>query len=371
MIVGIPKEIKNLEHRVALTPAGANSLILAGHSVLIQADAGLKSGFTDNQYETVGAKVVEEARDIWESSELIVKVKEPLEEEFKYFREDLTIFTFLHLAGNSELTEALLKSKTTALAYETIRLEDGSLPLLTPMSEIAGKIAIQHGATYLESRYGGNGKLLEGVAGVPPAHVVILGAGVVGRSAVQRAIGSGARVTALDINTEQLRYLEETYSNKIETLYSSDYNLMKILPETDLLVAAVLVPGSKAPRLVSEEMIKLMKPGSVVVDIAIDQGGCVETIDRATDHENPVFIKHGVVHSATSNIPSSVCQTATSALSNASIGYVVNIANRGWKEFARDSSAFKASINTYQGHITCSALAESLNLEYKDIDSLI
>lgn len=371
MIIGIPKEIKNLEYRVALTPAGADSLIKSGHTVLLQAGAGVKSGFLDEDYERVGVDIKTEAEDIWEPADLIVKVKEPLEEEFRFFKKDLMIFTFFHLAGNEKLTQALLEAKTMALAYENIRLENGILPILTPMSEIAGRLAIQQGARYLESPYGGSGKLLEGAPGVPPAHVVVVGAGVVGKSAVARALGSGARVTALDISTDQLRSLQESFPNQLETLYSNEYNLMKILKETDLLVAAVLIPGARAPKLISEEMIKAMPAGSVVVDVAIDQGGCVETIKEATTHEEPVFIKHGVVHSATANIPSSVCQTATAALSTVTIGYIARLANQGWKEFAENSPAFKGAISTYRGHITCQQLAGSLDLEFTNIDDLI
>lgn len=371
MIIGIPKEIKNLEYRVALTPAGADSLIKSGHTILLEAGAGVKSGFLDENYERVGVEIKDQARDIWQAADLIVKVKEPLEEEYKYFRENLMIFTFFHLAGNEKLTQALLETKTIALAYENIRLENGILPILTPMSEIAGKLAIQQGARYLESSYGGSGKLLEGAPGVPPAHVVVVGAGVVGKSAVARALGSGARVTALDISTDQLRALQENHPNQLETLHSNEYNLMKILKETDLLIAAVLIPGARAPKIISEEMIKTMQDGSVVVDVAIDQGGCVETIKEPTTHENPVFIKHGVVHSAISNIPSSVCQTATAALSTVTIGYISRLAQQGWKEFAKNSSVFKGAISTYQGYVTCPQLAKSLDLEFTDIDNLI
>lgn len=370
MIIGIPKEIKELENRVSITPSGVNTLVNSGHIVYIEKDAGLKSGFPDNSYEKSGATILSSAKEVWEKSNLVLKVKEPLEEEFKYFRDDLTIFTYLHLASNMELTKALLESKTTAIAYETIALDNNTLPLLTPMSEIAGKVAVQHGATYLESHYGGKGKLLDGAPGVPPAHVVIVGGGIVGTAAIKRAIGLGARVTVLDINVDRLRYLGDLFYGKIETLLSNEYNIKNALKSADLVISAVLIPGSKAPKLIKEYMVKEMEEGSVIVDVAIDQGGCVETIDRPTTIENPVFIKHGVIHSAIANIPSSFCQTATSILANTSIPYVLKLANLGTLEAIKLSSPLKKGVNIYNGNITNIEVAKSLDLNnlYKNID---
>lgn len=369
MIIGIPKEIKTLENRVSITPSGVNTLVKNGHSVIIETNAGLKSGFSDDDYKNVGAKIHISPSSIWEEANLILKVKEPLEEEYKYFREDLIIFTFLHLAGNIELTKALLKAKTTAIAYETISV-NRMLPLLTPMSEIAGKLAVQHGSTYLQSNFGGNGKLLDGAPGVPPAHVVIVGAGVVGTAAIQRAVGSGARVTIIDINIDRLRYLNNIYRGKIETLHSNEYNISEALKEADLVISAVLIPGAKAPKLITEDMVKNMKNGSVIVDVAIDQGGCVETITKATTLDDPVFIKYGVVHSAIANIPSSVCQTATTVLSNSSIPYLLRLINNSFKD-ALEDEPLSLGVNTYKGKLVCKQVADSLDLEYTNIQTLI
>ncbi len=370
MIIGIPKEIKCLENRVSITPSGVNSLVNQGHRVIIQKDAGLNSGFTDCDYESVGAIIKNSPDSIWNEADLILKVKEPLKEEYKYFHEDLIIFTFLHLAGNLELTQALLEAKTTAIAYETIKVNN-TLPLLTPMSEIAGKLAVSHGSTYLQTNYGGSGKLLDGAPGVPPCHVVIVGGGVVGEASIKRAIGSSARVTVLDISVERLRDLSNRYLGKIETLYSNEYNLKKVLKDADLVIACVLIPGSKAPKIISEEMIKIMKPGSVIVDVAIDQGGCVETINESTTLDNPTFIKHGVVHSAVANIPSAVSQTATQVLCNSTGRYVLNIANLGFKDSIKVNPDLLSGVNTYKGYLVCSEVANSLDLEYTDIKKIL
>lgn len=289
MIVGVPKEIKAQENRVALTPAGVDALVRAGHKVLVETNAGAGAGFNDEEYRVLGAEIISEASQVWENSDMIIKVKEPLESEYKYFRPGLIIFTYLHLAAEPELTKALAESGSIAIAYETVQNSDRSLPLLTPMSEVAGRMAVQQGSIYLEKNRGGKGLLIDGVPGVPPAHVVVVGAGIVGTGAIRRAIGLGARVTVLDINVDRLRYLGEVFMGRIETLYSNNYNLTQAVKTADLVVGAVLIPGAKAPKLVTEEMVKLMEPGSVIVDVAIDQGGCVETIKQPTTHADPVL----------------------------------------------------------------------------------
>lgn len=290
MIVGVPKEIKEQENRVALTPAGVDALVRAGHRVLVETNAGIGAGFTDDEYSALGAEILPEASSIWEKSDMILKVKEPLKSEYKYFRKGLIIFTYLHLAAEEELTKALVESETIGIAYETVQNPDGSLPLLTPMSEVAGRMAVQQGAIYLEKTHGGKGLLIDGVPGVPPAHVVVVGAGIVGTGAIRRAIGLGSRVTVLDINVDRLRYLGEVFMGRIETLYSNNYNITQAVKSADLVIGAVLIPGAKTPKLITEEMVKQMEPGSVLVDVAIDQGGCIETT-YPTTHADPIFIK--------------------------------------------------------------------------------
>lgn len=371
MIIGVPKEIKEQESRIALTPAGADQLIRSGHKVLIENNAGLEAGFDNKSYEELGAKIVNNASDLWKEAEMILKVKEPLPSEYKFFREDLIIFTYLHLANEPELTKALKDSGTIALAYETVELSDRSLPLLTPMSEVAGRMAVQQGSIFLESTRGGKGKLIDGVPGVPPAHVVVVGAGLVGTGAIRRAIGLGARVTVLDINVDRLRYLGEVFMGQIETLYSNNYNMTEAIKTADLVVGAVLIPGSKAPKLVTEEMVKLMEPGSVIVDVAIDQGGCVETIDRPTTHENPTFIKHDVVHYAVANIPGAVAQTSTLALTNVTLPYISQVANKGWKQALRDNPALARGANVVEGKVVYKAVADTFDMDYVDIEDIL
>lgn len=371
MIIGIPKEIKSQESRVSLTPAGVDALKRAGHSILIETEAGIGSGFSNEEYKEFGAEILESAKDVWQKSDMILKVKEPLKEEYKYFREDLIIFTYLHLASEIELTKALLEAKTTAIAYETVQLSNRSLPLLTPMSEVAGRMAVQQGSIHLEKTRGGKGKLIDGVPGVPPAHVVVVGAGIVGTGAIRRAVGLGVRVTVLDIDINRLTYLGEVFMGKIETLYSNNYNMTKALETADLVVGAVLIPGSKAPKLITEEMVKKMQPGSVIVDVAIDQGGCVETIDGPTTHEDPTFIKHGVVHYAVANIPGAVPETSTLALTNVTLAYALRIANMGWKEAVKRDAALAKGVNTVDGFITYKAVAEAFDMDYKDLKDII
>ncbi|MEW8972600.1 MAG: alanine dehydrogenase [Tissierellaceae bacterium] len=371
MIIGIPKEIKPQENRVSLTPGGADVLIRAGHRVLVEKDAGIGSGFPDELYRKLGATIIDDPAKIWQQSDMILKVKEPLPSEYGYFREDLIIFTFLHLANEPELVKALKDSKTTALAYETVQLPNGVLPLLTPMSEIAGRMAVQQGSIYLEKLHGGKGILIDGVPGVPPAHIVVVGGGIVGTSAIRRAVGLGARVTVLDINIDRLRYLSEVFMSKVETLYSNNYNIMEAVKTADLVIGAVLIPGAKTSKIITEEMVKQMEPGSVIVDVTIDQGGCIETVDRPTTHENPVFVKHGVTHYAVANIPSVVPHTSTLALTNVTFPYVLQIANKGWKDALRDNPVLAKSGNVIDGKITYKAVADAFNMEYVNIEDIL
>lgn len=371
MIIGVPKEIKAQEDRISLTPAGVDAFKRAGHTILVEKNAGLGSGFTDEEYKEFGAQVGLDAKEVWDKADMILKVKEPLKEEYKYFREGLIIFTYLHLANEEELTKALVDSKTTAIAYETVQLANRSLPLLTPMSEVAGRMAVQQGAIYLEKTRGGKGKLIDGVPGVPPAHVVVVGAGIVGTGAIRRAVGLGARVTVLDIDINRLTYLGEVFMGKVETLYSNNYNMTKAIETADLVVGAVLIPGSKAPKLVSEEMVKKMEKGSVIVDVAIDQGGCIETIDHPTTHENPTFLKHDVVHYAVANIPGAVAQTSTLALTNVTLNYAMKIANMGWKEAVKRDEALAKGVNIAGGYVTYKAVAEAFDMEYKALEEII
>ena len=305
MIIGVPKEIKDNENRVAISPAGVDALVEAGHEVLIESGAGEGSGFPDEAFVEHGAKIARSAEDVWSSADMVLKVKEPQPSEYRFFREDLILFTYLHLAAEPELTRALMESKVTAIAYETIQLENGSLPLLTPMSEVAGRMSVQIGAQLLEKPKGGKGVLLGGVPGVLPGKVVIIGGGTVGTNAAKMALGLGADVTILDVNPDRLRELDDIFRGQVRTLMSNSYNIGQAVKQADLLIGAVLVPGRRAPRLVTEEMVKSMSPGSVIVDVAIDQGGSIETIDRVTTHSNPTIVKHGVVHYAVANIPGS------------------------------------------------------------------
>lgn len=371
MIIGVPKEIKSQENRVALTPAGVDALIRAGHRVLIETNAGSGSGFDDQAYLSSGAEIVDDTKSLWDQSEMILKVKEPLESEYKYFRKDLILFTYLHLANEPELTKALMESGVVALAYETVQLPDRSLPLLTPMSEVAGRMAVQQGAIYLEKTRGGKGILIDGVPGVAPAHVVIVGGGIVGTGSIRRAIGLGARVTVLDVVVDRLRYLGEVFMGQIETVYSNSYNLTEAMKSADLVIGSVLIPGSKAPKLITEEMVKQMKPGSVIVDVAIDQGGCVETIEKPTSHEDPIFIKHGVIHYAVPNIPGAVPQTSTLALTNNTLSYVLRIANKGWKNALKDDPSLAKGANVVDGKVTYKAVADTFDLEYTPIEDLL
>ena len=367
MIIGVSKEIKNNENRVGLTPAGAEALVKAGHEVLVETGSGLGSGFADEDYTAVGAELISDKKQLFDKSEMIVKVKEPLPSEYDLFHEGQLLFTYLHLAAEPELTEALLKHKVTSVAYETVVGRDGrSLPLLAPMSEIAGRMSVQIGAQFLESRYGGAGVLLGGVSGVAPAQVVIIGGGVVGTNAAKMAVGLGARVTIIDLSIERLRYLDDVFGGRVATVSSNSYNIAQWVREADLLIGAVLVPGAKTPQLVTEDMIKTMKQGSVVVDVAIDQGGSIATCDHVTTHENPTFVKHGVLHYSVANIPGAVARTSTLALTNATLPYALTLAGKGWREACRQNAGLAQGLNTVDGKITNQPVSEALGLEYVD-----
>lgn len=371
VIIGIPKEIKNWENRVSLTPSGAKTLLANGHNVLVQSTAGLGSGFTDNEYSDAGATIVPSIEDVYKKSDMIIKVKEPQESEYELLKKDQLLFTYLHLAVEPNLTEALLKHKVNSVAYETIQTEKGELPLLTPMSEIAGRMAVQIGASFLEKPHGGRGVLLGGVPGVMPADVVIIGGGVVGLNAAKIAFGMGANVTVLDLNLHRLRYFDDVFHGKIKTLMSNSSNIELCATYADLLVGAVLIPGAKAPHLVTEEMVKKMKNSSVIVDVAIDQGGIVETIDRITTHENPVFEKHGVMHYSVANIPGAVPRTSTLALTNATLPYAVKLANQGFAKAVKSSAELAKGVNTCQGHLVSKPVADSLGRNHTELSMII
>lgn len=370
MIIGVPKEIKDKEFRVSLTPGGAHLLAEAGHRVLVQAGAGEGSGFSDEEYAAGHAEIVADAATVWRRSELILKVKEPLPEEYDYLREDLVLFTFLHLAADERLTHTLLEKKIIGVAYETVELADGSLPLLTPMSEVAGKMAVQIGAHYLEAMNGGRGKLLGGVPGVRPAEVVIIGGGTVGTNAAQVALGMGAHVTIIDVNIERLRYLAEVLHGNLTTLSSNPVNVAEAVRYADLLIGAVLVKGARAPKIVTAAMVRSMKPGSVIVDVAVDQGGCVETI-RPTSHSAPIFFVNGVLHYGVPNIPGAVPRTSTYALSNVTLPYVLELANKGFEAAVKSDPALYRGVNLYRGHCTYKAVADTFGLECTELENLL
>ncbi|MDA8353276.1 MAG: alanine dehydrogenase [Firmicutes bacterium] len=370
MIIGVPKEIKNNENRIAISPAGVDALVGAGHEVRIEKGAGQGSGFPDEAFSEHGAKIIDSAKEVWDSSEMILKVKEPQPSEYEYFREGLILFTYLHLAPEPELTRALMDKKVTAIAYETIQAEDGSLPLLTPMSEVAGRMSVQLGAQFLENHNGGRGVLLGGVPGVLPGEVVIIGGGVVGTNAAKMALGLGANVTILDVNAGRMRELEDIFRGQVKTLMSNPYNIGQAVKKADLVIGAVLIPGSRAPKLVTEEMVKTMPEGSVIVDVAIDQGGAIETSDHVTTHSNPTYVKHGVVHYAVANIPGAVARTSTYALTNVTIPYALKIA-KGLEEAVKNDPALARGVNVMDGHVTYKAVAEDLNLQYKSLNDIL
>jgi alanine dehydrogenase len=368
--IGVPREIKNNENRVAMTPAGVLNLVRCGHEVFIEKGAGLGSGFLDEDYSSIGATIVETAGEAW-SMDMVMKVKEPLPSEYSYFREGLILFTYLHLAPEPELTKALIDNKVVGIAYETVQLANNSLPLLTPMSEVAGRMAPQIGAQFLEKVNGGKGILLSGVPGVQRGKVTIIGGGVAGTNAAKMAIGLGAKVTLIDVNPDRLRQLDDIFGADITTLMSNPYNIAEAVKESDLVIGAVLIPGAKAPKLVTEEMIRSMTQGSVVVDIAIDQGGIFETTDRITTHDHPTYERHGVVHYAVANMPGAVPRTSTIALTNVTVPYAIQLANKGYKTACLENEALLKGINTLGGYVTYPAVAEAQGLSSIDTRKLL
>lgn len=370
MIIGVPKEIKNNENRVGLTPGGVHAFVEAGHTVKVETSAGDGSYFEDIDYQGAGAEIVDSAEAAWDA-DMVVKVKEPLKEEFNFFKPGMILYTYLHLAPEIELTQALLDNKVTAIAYETIQAVDGSLPLLAPMSEVAGRMATQIGSEFLQKNKGGKGILLSGVPGVERGNVTIIGGGMAGTNAAKMAIGLGASVTILDLNPKRLRELDDLFGSSVQTVMSSPLNIEKFVKKSDLVIGAVLIPGAKAPKLVTEEMVEGMNPGSVVVDIAIDQGGIFEATDRITTHDNPTYMKHDVVHYAVANMPGAVPRTSTIALTNATMNIGLSIANHGYKEAARRNPMLISGFNTFDGHVTYKAVAKDQGLEYTDIKELI
>jgi len=370
MIIGVPKEIKDRENRVALTPGGARLLTQLGHRVLIEQSAGEGSGFSDDEYRLNGAEIVATHAEAWQRAEMVLKVKEPLPAEYDLLRPGLLLFTYLHLAAEEALTRELMQKRVTAIAYETVELADGSLPLLTPMSEVAGKMAIQVAAHYLEKTHGGRGKLLGGVPGVRPADVVIIGGGVVGTSAARVALGMGADVTIIDKDLNRLRYLSEILHGSLTTLASNPYNIAEAVKFADVVVGAVLVKGAKAPKLVTREMVKAMTPGSVIVDVAIDQGGSVETM-HPTTHSNPTYVVDGVIHYGVTNMPGAVPRTSTYALSNATLPYVQKLADLGFVKAVTSDPALARGVNVHAGQITYPAVAEAFGLAWRPLEELL
>lgn len=370
MIIGIPKEIKNNENRVALPPSGVFDLTNRGHQVLVEKDAGKGSAIADDEYVAAGATIIENAADVW-AADMVMKVKEPLPEEYQYFRKGLLLFTYLHLAANKPLTEALVNSGVNAIAYENVQPADNTLPLLAPMSEIAGRMAAQIGANYLERVNGGKGILLSGVPGVRRGNVVVIGGGVVGLNAAKLAVGLGANVTILDVSVPRLKELDIIFGNSVQTMMSNRYNIQECIKTADLVIGAVLIPGHKAPTLVTKEMVANIPDHSVIVDVAIDQGGIFETEDRVTTHDDPTYVKEGVVHYAVANMPGAVPQTATYALSNSTMSYANLLANNPLEELLRDNLALRRGVNTYNGKLTIEAVAHDLSMEYTPIDEVL
>lgn len=370
MIIGVPKEVKNHENRVALTPAGVHALRQDGHTVLVETKAGAGSGFTDADYAEQGAQIVATAAEAW-ACEMVVKVKEPLPSEYGFLREDLLLFTYLHMAPAPALADAMLTAKTTGIAYETVRNQAGQLPLLVPMSEVAGRMAVQIGAHFLTKQEGGSGVLLGGVPGVAKGNVAIIGGGVVGTQAARVALGFGAKVTILDISAKRLTELEDIFGNQIQTLMSNPFNIAAAVKDADLVIGAVLIPGAKAPKLVTEEMVKTMRKGSVIVDVAVDQGGVIATADKVTTHDEPVYEKYSVLHYAVANIPGAVARTSTLALTNVTLPYVLDLANKGFKQAIQDDKGLLQGVTTYQGKITSLPVAKGLGRDYHDIAALV
>ncbi len=369
MIIGVPKEIKNNENRVALTPAGVTELRKHGHTVYVQAEAGKSSGFTDDQYTQAGASILPTIEEVYGIAEMIIKVKEPIESEYPLIRENQLLFTYFHFASSEPLTHAMIERKAVCLAYETVEKTDRSLPLLVPMSEVAGRMAIQEGAKYLEKPMGGFGILLGGVAGVKPANVLVLGGGIVGTQSAKMAAGLGANVTIVDISLARLRYLEDIMPANVDTVMSNEYNIRELIKGANLIIGGVLIPGAKAPSLITRDMLKLMKPGTVMVDVAIDQGGCFET-SKATTHEDPIYEVDGVVHYCVANMPGAVPYTSTLALTNATLPYALQLANQGWKQACSANEELRKGLNVVHGKVVFKGVAEAWHLPYTDVKEL-
>ena len=370
MKIGIPKEIKNNENRVALTPAGVRALIKRGHCFFVQSTAGLGSGFSDSDYQSAGAKIMPTIESVYGIGQMIMKVKEPIELEYDLIQKDQLLFTYFHFASYEPLTHAMIKSGAVCLAYETVQLPDFSLPLLVPMSEVAGRMAIQEGAKYLEKPLGGKGVLLGGVPGVEPGKVIVIGGGIVGTQAAKMAAGLGAQVTILDINLDRLRYLSDVMPANVTTLYSNEYNIRKAIKTADLVIGAVLIPGAKAPNLITRDMLKDMEPGTVIVDVAVDQGGCIETC-KPTTHENPTFVIDGIVHYCVANMPGAVPYTSTVALTNATLQYAIQLAEFGWEKACRNNVALQKGLNIVQGQVVFEGVAAAFDLELTPISQLL
>ena len=366
MIIGVPKEVKDHESRVGVTPAGVHALVAAGHTVLVEHNAGELSAMPDDEYQAAGAEIAGSAHDVWRLAEMVVKVKEPVEKEYRHFREGLVLFTYLHLAPMTELTDALLANKVTGIAYETVRDRAGALPLLTPMSEVAGRMSVQVGAAYLEKGHGGRGILLGGVPGVPPGNVVVIGGGIVGTNAAKVALGLGARVTLIDVNLNRLRELDDIFAGRLNTLASNSYNIARAVREADLVIGGVLIPGAAAPKLVTGAMVAKMKKGAVIVDVAIDQGGCIETA-RPTTHSDPSYVVDGVVHYCVTNMPAAVPNTSTLALTNATFPYLMKLAKVGANTAIQEDAGIGAGVNTCNGILTCKPVAESQHREWRPV----
>jgi alanine dehydrogenase len=369
MIIGVPKEVKDHESRVGITPAGVKALVEAGHKVLVEHNAGALSSFPDDEYQAVGAEIVGEPYHVWSSADMVVKVKEPVEKEYYLFREGLVLFTYLHLAPLKALTDALLSKKVIGIAYETVRDKAGTLPLLTPMSEVAGRLSVQVGATYLEKEHGGRGVLLGGVPGTPPGNVCIIGGGIVGTNAAKIALGMGAKVTIVDLSLNRLREIDDIFGSRINTLASNSYNIERAVCEADLVIGGVLIPGAAAPKIVTKAMVSKMKKGAVIVDVAIDQGGCIETA-KPTTHSDPSFLVDGVVHYCVTNMPAAVPNTSTLALTNATFPYVMKLAKLGAGEAIRSDAGIAEGVNTFNGFLTYKAVAQAQEREFTPISHL-
>lgn len=370
MIIGVPKEIKNNENRVALTPAGAQELVKRSHTVYVQSTAGNGSGFSDEEYIKAGAQILPTIEEVYAIAEMIVKVKEPLEEEYSLIKEDQLLFTYFHFASYEKLTKAMIDNKSVCLAYETVEDRKGGLPLLVPMSEVAGRMSIQEGAKFLEKPSGGRGVLLGGVPGVKPGKVLILGGGIVGYNAAKMAAGLGADVTIMDINLDRLRYLDDVMPANVSTMMSNSYNIEQLIPDMDLIVGAVLIPGAKAPHLITRDMLKKMKPGTVLVDVAVDQGGCIETC-KPTTHADPTFFVDDVLHYCVANMPGAVPFTSTQALTNATLPYTIQLASKGWKKACQDNELLAKGLNVVNGKVVYKAVADAFDLDYTPLENIL